>query len=100
MTIMKRFANKEDFYEHFKKMAEEQNEELTDDFCIEGNSDFLFGKLRKIAEAIGYENISVNDDGDYVSDIEFDVSEKRNAYIDLSANEAHYSNGIIHLWFD
>lgn len=100
MTIMKRFTNKEDFYEHFKKMAEEHDEELTDDFCVEGNSDFLFGRLRFIAESIGYNNVLVNDDYDYVSDVEFDVSKKRDVIIDLNASDAYYSNGIIHLWFD
>ena len=97
---MKRFASKEDFYNHFKKMAEENDAELTDDFCIEGNSGLSFGRLRFIAESIGYNNILVNDDYDYVSDVEFDVSEKRDVLIDLKASDAYYSNGIIHLWFD
>mgnify|MGYP007000682121 CR=1 FL=1 len=100
MTDMISFNNKEEFFEHFQKMADESEEELTDDFCIEGNSGTTFGWLKNIAEKIGYDKISVSADTDYTAYVDIDVSNAPSCSFDCNSDDTRYCNGIISLWWD
>lgn len=100
MSDMIRFKNKEEFDAHFKAMADESGDKFNDDLCIEGNHNITLGWLRKIAEQIGYENISVSDDLEYTDRVVFDVSHAPKAYFEYWGSEIHYCNGEISIWWD
>lgn len=100
MVEMIRFKNKEEFDTHFKAMADESGYEFNDNLCIEGNSGRTVGWLRKIAEQIGYNNVSVEDDLSYSAYYEFDVSKAPKVQFDVTSNDTDYYNGVIRLWFD
>ncbi|MCM1497318.1 MAG: hypothetical protein NC124_02515 [Clostridium sp.] len=99
MTEMIRFKNKEEFDEHFKKMAEYSGDEFNDELCIEGNSDKTLGWLRSVAEQIGYENVSVSDDNEYTDTFEFDIKGIAGNFC-IDGSDVCYGNGVIRIWCD
>lgn len=100
MTYMVKFNGKEDFYNYFKEMAERNGDELNDNFCIEGNSDTRFGWLRNIAEQVGYQNVSVDDNTYYVSTVDINVSKAPQCSFSCNSDNSRYTNGVISLWWD
>ena len=50
-----RIKDKADFERIFKKIAELDNEELTDGLIVEGNHDITYGDIKATCELIGYD---------------------------------------------
>ena len=100
MIDMIKFNNKEEFDLHYKAMADEYGDDFNDDLCIEGNHDITLGWLRKIAEKVGYTNVSVSDRTDCTDYVEIDVSGNPQCFFEFYGSDTSYCNGKIRIWWD
>ena len=100
--------NKEELDSLFKPMAEEFGEELTPDFCFEGNSDKTMDWLYMLIKSVGYGRVAIptyvlapnadHCDTVYVNIKNLDITE---ASPDLHADEIDWNkDGWLRLWWD
>jgi len=106
------FTGKDDGENFFKRMAENNEEELTSNFIFEGNSEKRYEWIENLVSVVGWENIGVEErdyerknvefvDTIFINVNEFSERDANSPYIDIGGDEVSLSaDGIIIIWWD
>jgi len=89
----------------FKKLADNQEEELSDDLCVEGNSGLLYRQVKGWVKYAGVGNVYFEKRGfqdGVLDEFYFDLKNaKHEGRADFSrADEISVNNGFLRVWFD
>lgn len=99
------FDNIEELETWFKKIADQQQEELDDNLCVEGNSGLKFDDVKSWINYFGIENVYFEKSGfedGLLDEFWFDLTKAAHTgNVDFSnADEISISNGFLRIWFD
>jgi hypothetical protein len=96
------FETIEEFEEAFRRLADD--EELTGETCVEGNSGLEFETVKDWVDYFGLENVYFENsfDDNFVTEFYFDLrnaKHKGKVWL-MNADEVSIQDGFLRIWFD